>query len=171
MFGLWVAPGFNDSEHYAAYLIQGGVQLPDREYYISDNEHMKEVRTKYQAHVSAMLKLTGFTDTDARAERIVALEHAIAEKHLTLAENDDIHKANNTWTQADFSSESSRAGLGGILSRRGTEQAGQLHRVAADGVCRRVGAGGVDSAGDVEGLAGVSHHRRVRAHSAEGSGR
>ena len=104
LFGLWVAPGFNDSEHYAAYLIQGGVQLPDREYYTSDNEHMKELRTKYQAHVSAMLKLTGFTDTDARAERIVALEHAIAEKHLTLAENDDIHKANNTWTQADFSS-------------------------------------------------------------------
>ena len=104
LFGLWVAPGFNDSEHYAAYLIQGGVQLPDREYYTSDNEHMKQVRTKYQTHVSAMLKLAGFTDTDARAERIVALEHAIAEKHLTLAENDDIHKANNTWTQADFSS-------------------------------------------------------------------
>ena len=83
--------------------MQGGVQLPDREYYTSDNEHMKQLRTKYQAHVAAMLKLAGFTDTDARAERIVALEHAIAEKHLTLAENDDIHKANNTWTQADFS--------------------------------------------------------------------
>ena len=53
--------------------------------------------------LSAMLKLAGFTDTDARAERIVALEHAIAEKHLSLAENEDIHKANNTWRQADFS--------------------------------------------------------------------
>src|SRR5208283_5396838 len=57
---------------------------------------------KYQAHVSAMLKLVGFTDTDARAQRIVDLEHAIAEKHLSLAENEDIHKANNTWKQADF---------------------------------------------------------------------
>ncbi len=102
LFGLWVAPGFNDSDHYAAYLMQGGVQLPDREYYLSDSEHMREIRSKYQAHVSAMLKLAGFTDTDARAERIVALEHAIAEKHLSLADNDDIHKANNTWKQADF---------------------------------------------------------------------
>ena len=102
LFGLWVAPGFNDPEHYAAYLLQGGVQLPDREYYMADNEHMKEVRAKYQTHVAAMLKLAGFTDTDARAERIIALEHAIAEKHLTLAENDDIHKADNTWKQADF---------------------------------------------------------------------
>jgi len=104
LFGLWVAGGFNDSDHYAPYLLQGGLQLPDREYYTQDSEHMKQVREKYQTHVSAMLKLAGFTDTDARAERIVALEHAIAEKHLTLAENDDIHKANNTWTQADFKS-------------------------------------------------------------------
>jgi endothelin-converting enzyme/putative endopeptidase len=102
LFGLWVAPGFNDSDHYAAYLIQGGVQLPDRDYYLSNSEHMREIRTKYQAHVSAMLKLAGFTDTDARAERIVALEHAIAEKHLSLEANDDIHKANNTWKQSDF---------------------------------------------------------------------
>src|SRR5580700_1698082 len=53
LFGLWVAGGFNDPDHYAPYLIQGGVQLPDREYYLSDSEHMKEIRTKYQAHVSA----------------------------------------------------------------------------------------------------------------------
>ena len=102
LFGLWVAPGFNDSDHYAAYLLQGGLQLPDRQYYVSDTAHMRDILSKYQAHVSAMLKLAGFTDTDARAQRIVALEHAIAEKHLTLEENDDIHKANNTWKQADF---------------------------------------------------------------------
>ena len=35
LFGLWVAPGFNDSEHYAAYLMQGGLQLPDRQYYLA----------------------------------------------------------------------------------------------------------------------------------------
>src|SRR5581483_8580094 len=102
LFGLWVAPGFNDSEHYAAYLLQGGLQLPDREYYLADNDRMRELRTKYQAHISAMLKLAGFTDTDARAARIFELEHAIAEKHLSLAENEDIHKANNTWKQSDF---------------------------------------------------------------------
>ena len=102
LFGLWVAPGFADSEHYAAYILQGGLQLPDREYYLSDSERMKDLRTKYQAHVSAMLKLAGFSDTDARAARIVELEHSIAEKHISLSENEDIHKANNTWKQSDF---------------------------------------------------------------------
>ena len=103
LFGLWVAPGFNDSEHYTAYLLQGGLQLPDREYYLADNERMRNIRTQYQAHVSAMLKLAGFSDADARATRVVELEHAIAQSHRTLAENEDIHKADNTWSAADFS--------------------------------------------------------------------
>lgn len=102
LFGLWVAPGFSDSEHYTAYLLQGGLQLPDREYYLADTPHMRDIRAKYLTHVSTMLKLAGYTDTDARAKRIVELEHAIAEKHTSLADNEDIHKANNVWRQADF---------------------------------------------------------------------
>ena len=103
LFGLWTAPGFSDPDHYAAYLFQGGLELPDREYYLSDSPRMKEVREKYQVHISAMLKLAGFVDTDARAKRVVDLEHAIAEKHWSLADDNDIHKANNPWKQADFS--------------------------------------------------------------------
>jgi putative endopeptidase len=102
LFGLWVAPGFSDSEHCIPYLMQGGLQLYDREYYLSDSEHMKQVRAKYQAHVAAMLKLAGFSDTDARAARIIELEHAIAQVHRSLAENEDIHKANNPWKRAEF---------------------------------------------------------------------
>lgn len=102
LFGLWVAPGFNDSAHYAAYLMQGGLEMPDREYYLSDTPEMRDTRAKYQAHVSALLKLAGISDAEVRAKRIVALEHAIAEKHESLADSQDIEKANNTWTQSDF---------------------------------------------------------------------
>lgn len=104
LFGLWIAPGFDDSDHYHAYLMQGGLMLPDREYYLSDSAAMREIRTKYEQHVSAVLKLTGFDDTDKRAQRIVALEHAIAQAHWSLAEDNDVHKANNIWQQADFAS-------------------------------------------------------------------
>ena len=103
LFGLWVAPGFNDAEHYSAYLLQGGLQLPDREYYLADSEHARQLRARYQTHIAAILKLAGFTDTDARAIRILELEHAVAESHRSLADNENIHNANNTWTQADFS--------------------------------------------------------------------
>jgi endothelin-converting enzyme/putative endopeptidase len=103
LFGLWVAPGFNDSEHYTPYLMQGGLQLPDREYYLADSEHMKKMRTQYQAHIAAMLKLAGFSDTETRAQNILNLEHAIAQVHRSLPDNEDIHQANNPWTRADFS--------------------------------------------------------------------
>jgi putative endopeptidase len=102
LFGLWVAPGFQDSDHYTAYLLQGGLALPDREYYMSDSAHMRDLRAKYRTHVAAMFKLAGFDNPDARAAHVVDLEHAIAEKHIPLDENEDIHKANNTWQQSDF---------------------------------------------------------------------
>jgi endothelin-converting enzyme/putative endopeptidase len=59
LFGLWVAPGFSDSVRYAPYLLQGGLELPDRDYYLSDTESMRTIRTKYQAHIVTMLKLAG----------------------------------------------------------------------------------------------------------------
>jgi endothelin-converting enzyme/putative endopeptidase len=104
IFGLWVAPGFHDSDHYLAYLMQGGIQLPDREYYLGDSEQMKNVRAKYETHVAAMMKLAGFSDPETRARQIIELEHSIAQTHRTLAENEDIHKADNIWKRADFPS-------------------------------------------------------------------
>jgi putative endopeptidase len=102
LFGLWVAPGFNDSDHYTGYLMQGGLQLYDREYYLSDSEAMQKVREQYQKHIAVMLKLAGFSEPDARAGRIVELEHAIAQTHRSLADNENIEHANNTWKQEDF---------------------------------------------------------------------
>ena len=102
LFGLWVAPGFNDPGHYSPYLFQGGLVLPDREFYLSGSDRMKAIRTAYQAHIAAILKLAGFSEADARAARIVALETVIAQKHQSLADNEDIHRANNSWSAADF---------------------------------------------------------------------
>ncbi len=102
IFGLWVAPGFHDPDHYVPYLMQGGLQLPDREYYLSDSEHMKKVRTQYQAHIANMFKLAGLADGEVRATRVMELERAIAKVHLSLADNEDIHKADNTWKRSEF---------------------------------------------------------------------
>src|SRR5271157_2216520 len=102
IFGLWVAPGFGDADHYTAYLMQGGLQLPDREYYLDDDDRMKKIRGDYETHVKAMLQLAGFTNVEERAKQIALLEHSIAEKHLSLADNEDVHKANNSWNQSEF---------------------------------------------------------------------
>ena len=117
LFGLWVAPGFSDSAHYAPYLLQGGLELPDRDYYLSDTDSMRTIRTKYQAHIAAMLKLAGFDDVDARAARIFALEHAIAETHWSLTDNQEVAKANNPWKQSDFAVKAPGLDWVGVFSR------------------------------------------------------
>jgi putative endopeptidase len=102
LFGIWVAPSFNDPDHYTPYLMQGGLSLPDRAYYITDSPRMKSIRDKYLAHIATMFKLAGITDADTRAAKVLALETAIAEKHLSLADDENIKNANNPWPMADF---------------------------------------------------------------------
>ena len=60
LFGLWVAPGFDDADHYTAYLMQGGLTLPDREYYLSNGPEMREIFSKYQQHVARRAEAGGF---------------------------------------------------------------------------------------------------------------
>jgi putative endopeptidase len=102
IFGLWVAPSFNDPEHYAPYLLQGGIELPNRDYYLSDSDSMKEIRSKYKTHIAAMFRLAGLSDPEARAIRVLQFETAIAKQQISLADSEDIHKANNPWHPADF---------------------------------------------------------------------
>ncbi|MGH9597100.1 MAG: M13 family metallopeptidase, partial [Edaphobacter sp.] len=103
LFGLWVAPSFNNPDHYAPYLLQGGIELPNRDYYLSDSDNMKSVRAKYKAHVAAMFRLAGLSDPEARAIRVLSFETAIAKQQISLADSENIHKANNPWHLADFS--------------------------------------------------------------------
>jgi endothelin-converting enzyme/putative endopeptidase len=125
LFGIWVAPGFNDPDHYAPYLMQGGLELPTRDYYLTDSPRMASIRAKYLTHIAAMLKLSGVatSDSDAasRAQAIFDLETAIAKSHISLAASEDIAHANNPWKASDFSSKApgldwatyfSAAGLG-----------------------------------------------------------
>jgi putative endopeptidase len=102
LFGLWIAQGLEDPEHYVPYLLQGGLGMPDREYYVADNERMADNRAKYRAHIAAVLKLAGIADADAKAARIIGLEIKIAKAHATREESEDVHKANNAWKREEY---------------------------------------------------------------------
>ena len=102
VFGLWVAQDFNDHERYVPFLLQGGLDMPDREYYVDPSPRMADIRTRYQAHIAAVLKLAGVPEDGARAARIFALERRIAEAHWKREESEDVRKANNPWTRKQF---------------------------------------------------------------------
>ena len=102
LFGLWVAQGFAEPERNLPYLLQGGLGLPDRAYYVTPSAPMADLRQRYSQHIGAMLKLAGFANSAARAERVMALETKIAQAHASRADSADIVKANNSWTVVDF---------------------------------------------------------------------
>ncbi len=102
LFGMWVAPGFSDSAHYAPYLLQGGLEMPSREYYLGASRRMQRVRAQFLRHVAAMLRLAAVHHPERRAVRIMALETAIAKTHISVARIEDIAKANNPWKLSDF---------------------------------------------------------------------
>jgi putative endopeptidase len=102
VFGIWIAPGLSDSSRNLPYLLQGGLGMPDRAYYLTDSPKMADLRAKYQQHIAAMLKLAGYADSEARAAKVFALEMAIAQSHATREDSADVMKGNNTWTLKDF---------------------------------------------------------------------
>lgn len=102
LFGLWTSPGFRDPAVYAPYLLQGGLVLPSRTYYLSSSAHMRQVRAEYARHIAAMLRLAGYSHPAARAAEVLGLEKAIAKVQWSLSQNEVVQKANNLWTLADF---------------------------------------------------------------------
>jgi putative endopeptidase len=102
LFGLWVAAGLHDPAHNMPYLLQGGLGMPDRAYYLDNSAKMADQRSKYQQHVASMFKLAGYSEPEARAARVFALETDIAKSHAPRADSADIQKADNTWTAKDF---------------------------------------------------------------------
>ena len=102
VFGLWVAQGLHEPSRNMPYLLQGGLGMPDRIYYLDSSERMAGLRTKYQQHIAAMLKLAGIKDAEARAAKVFALEVDIANGHASRADSADVQKADNTWTRKDF---------------------------------------------------------------------
>ncbi|MES2149058.1 MAG: M13 family metallopeptidase [Pseudomonadota bacterium] len=102
LFGLWVVQGLTDPTHNRPYILQGGLGMPDRAYYLIDNPRMAELRTKYTEHIGAMLALAGYADAPARAAKVMALETEIAKSHVSREDSADVLKANNNWTLKDF---------------------------------------------------------------------
>ena len=102
LFGLFVTQGLEDPSHSVPYLLQGGLGLPNRDYFIQSDKAMVALRAKYQAYIATQLKNAGVADADAKAKAVVELEMKIATAQESLVESEDVHKANNPWTMADF---------------------------------------------------------------------
>jgi putative endopeptidase len=102
VLGLAVQASIHGEKTNAAFLLQGGLGLPDREHYVSAEPRMLALRSQYQAHIGRMLEAAGFGHSAQRAQAVMTLETAIAQSHATREASADDHNADNVWTRADF---------------------------------------------------------------------
>jgi putative endopeptidase len=101
LFGVFVTQALAERE-VMPYLMQGGLGMPEREYYLSTAPDMQAHQTAYRKYIADLLAAAGIPDAPAKAQRIWDLEMKIARAHATREERDDWSKAKEVWTQADF---------------------------------------------------------------------
>ena len=121
LFGLWVAQDLDDPGRYAAFLLQGGLSMPDREFYINPSPHMQAIRDKFRAHIATVLRLAGIADADARAARIFDLEHRIAVAHWQREDSEQVRKADNHWHRSDLDKRAPGLDWASFLSAAGLQ--------------------------------------------------
>lgn len=102
LLGLWVAQDLDDPSRYSAFLLQGGLGMPDRDYYLDDSASMAGIRAKYVPHLAKVLTLAKIPDADAQAARVFELEKRMAAVHGTRVDSIDVMKGNNHWSRKDF---------------------------------------------------------------------
>ena len=105
-FSFGSSQDFADSSRVIAFANQGGLGLPERDYYFKTDAKSKELREKYVAHVANMFRLLGDSAADAKAHAdvVMSMETALAKGSMTAVELRDpqkqFHPANERKLQA-----------------------------------------------------------------------
>jgi putative endopeptidase len=89
-------------DRYIVALSQGGLGLPDREYYLKDEATYVNIRAKYAAHIERMLTLAGAKNAAAQAKSVVELETAIARLHWPIAKRRERELTYNLRTREEL---------------------------------------------------------------------
>lgn len=104
-FDFEVSPDLKNSNVMTTYLSQGGLGLPDRDYYVKTDSRSKEIRVKYLSHIATTLQLLGDTPASAesQAKHIMTLETKLAEASMTNVEQRDIPALYNKMSVTEIS--------------------------------------------------------------------
>ena len=100
-YTMFIGQDRKASDRYALNVLQGGLGMPDRDYYLSADPKLAETRAKYLQHLTNMLTLAGEQNASARAKSILDLETSIAKVQWTKAESRDVSRTYNKLSLAE----------------------------------------------------------------------
>jgi putative endopeptidase len=104
LFALGSEQDSRAADRVIAGLYAGGLGLPEREYYLSDEPRMREARERYRGYLARLLELTGDGPeaAGAAAQRVLALEAALARATLSPVERRDPYRLYHRMTRAQL---------------------------------------------------------------------
>ncbi len=100
--GWYVNNDAKQSDQYAVYVVQSGLGLPDRDYYLKDDEKSASQRDAYVKYMTDMFTYIGSEDAAEAAKRVMSIETQIAEKQWTRVESRDANKRYNKYSTEEF---------------------------------------------------------------------
>ena len=167
LFGLWVAQDLDDPTRYAPFLLQGGLGLPDRDYYLDASPRMAEIRAKYQAHIAAMLDARRHRRRRRRRRRASSSSRGSIAAGARAARR---HRGRRRRATTTGRAPTSRQGAAGSTGTPSSPPPGSTSRqsfvvwqpAAVTGIAALVAS---RAARDLEGLPDVPRHRARRARS------
>jgi putative endopeptidase len=130
--GFGQVADFKNPKKYMVYAGQSGLGLPDREYYLKDDEGSEVLRQKYVAHIERMYKLAGFTDGAAAAATILALEIRLAKQNMRKEDTRNWSVNYNKVAVEDLSEVMPNFNWDGYLEAAGLQEVGTLVFITTD---------------------------------------
>ncbi|ALI98000.1 M13 family metallopeptidase [Rufibacter tibetensis] len=103
LFGFGVSQDRKNSTQHIASIRQGGLGLPDRDYYLNTDARSKSVKEEYERHVSRMFQLLGDSEAKARqnAAKVVAMETRLAKASMSRVQQRDPYATYNKMSIAE----------------------------------------------------------------------
>jgi putative endopeptidase len=95
-------PDAKNPDRYAVNIVQSGLSLPDRDYYLKDETKFIEVRAKYRAYVEKLLGLVRYPEPGKSADAVVALEAEIAKRQWSNEKRNNRDLTYNPKTQDEL---------------------------------------------------------------------
>lgn len=133
-FNFGAAPSLRDAKRMVAEIDQGGLGLPDRDYYFKTDAKSEETRKKYLEHVANMMKLLGSSPADAekQAATIMKIETALADASLTRVARRDPKALDHTMPLPQFEALAPAAEFAAYVKEAGTPSFDSLNVAVPD---------------------------------------
>ena len=122
LFGIWITQGLTDPSKNYPYLLQGGLGMPDCDYYTSNDPHMVGLRAPYKSHIAAIFKLAGLSNENDRAARVFDLETKMADVHAIRTESAEVKNV-VSWKREELIAKAPGLDWSTLLEAAGLNQA------------------------------------------------